>query len=315
MKYKHLPVMLEGVLVNLAPRSGGRYVDGTLGGGGYTFALAAAVGSTGRVLSIDLDPLAITHARQRIELEGVTNIDLAQGNFRRLEEFVSEQWGDVALDGIVFDLGLSSAQLEDDKRGFSFKGENSLDMAFGPDSDNTADLVNRAQEKELLKIIRDFGEERFAPLITRAIIARRKIERFSTATDLAAVIEAAVPGKFRHGRIHPATKTFQALRIATNEELQSLSEVLPAALKLLKSGGRLAVVSFHSLEDKIVKDFFRNESRDCLCGPEQMICQCGHKARIKTISFGSQKFLLPEESEISANPRARSAKLRVAEKI
>ena len=300
------------------PQSGELFIDCTLGGAGYTMAIAERVGLEGKVLAIDLDKMAIENAREVIAKKNLKNIILANGNFKNLSKIVNEYFdqGQEAgkFSGIVLDLGLSSAQLEDGNRGFSFKLNAPLDMAFGPREENstTYEIVNGWKEDDLRKIIRDYGEEKFAGRIAAAIVRERKNAPINTTEDLVKIIEGAVPGKYLRGKIHPATRTFQALRIATNDELGNLREVLPVALGLLKKGGRLAVVSFHSLEDRIVKNFFREEAKDCICPPALPICQCNHKASFKIIT---KKIVIPGEEEEKSNPRSRSAKLRVAEKI
>ncbi len=211
------------------------------------------------------------------------------------------------VDGILLDLGLSSMQLDTPERGFSFQQDAPLDMRFDPASPTTAaDLVNNLPQDELADLIYRNGEERASRRIARAIVKARPLQ---TTRQLAAVIETVLP---RKGRIHPATQTFQALRIAVNQELERVENVLPQAVAALKSGGRLAIISFHSLEDRIVKEYFRRESRDCICPPRQPVCTCGHKATLKEIT---RKPITPGEAEIAANPRARSAKLRIAEKL
>ncbi len=313
MTYHHIPVMLQEVLENLDPKPGEYFFDGTLGGAGYTMALARKVGNAGRVIATDLDEKAIANAQELIAKEKIENIILVQDNFRNLENIVHQNLGaDIKLDGIVMDLGLSSAQVDEAERGFSFLKTAPLSLAFNQKEDkNAAYLVNNLSEKELVRIISLYGEEKFAFKIVKNIIAARKQKEIETTTELADIVSASVPASVRFRKIHPATKTFQALRLAVNQELESLEEALPQAIRLLKPGGRLAIVSFHSLEDRIVKNFFREQARTCICPPETMICNCHHQPEVKIIT---KKVLIPSESEINANPRARSAKLRVAEK-
>lgn len=293
MVYNHVPVMLAEILEYLKPQAGGHYIDCTLGGAGYTIALAERVGPTGRILGIDLDELAINNAHQKIEQKKLTNIVLVNDNFKNLTTIAAQNLSG-KVDGIVFDLGLSSAQLDDETRGFSFKGERPLDMAFGPQNQrSTADIINSYDLLELTEIFREYGEERRAYQIAKAIVASRRQKRLETTADLLAVIEKAVP--FRHySKINPATKIFQALRMETNEELNVLREVLPQALNILKPGGRLVVVSFHSGEDRIVKRFLKDNSE------------------VKILTKRPQ---VAQDEETVVNPRARSAKLRAAEKI
>ena len=312
--YQHVPVMLKEVLDYAGLGPGKVVIDCTLGGGGYTVAAAESVGKTGRVLSIDLDELALENARRLKDDLGLDNVTLKQGNFSELAELFAEEFGPEAkADAILFDLGLSSAQLADAGRGFSFAVDGPLDMSFNHDGKTTRGIVNKAKEAELRKIISEYGEEKFAPRIARAIVEQRRHEPFVTSGQLVALLEKVLPAAYRRqSRIHFATRTFQALRIATNRELESLSTALAAAIGLLAPGGRLVVVSFHSLEDRIAKDYFRQESKDCLCPPRQMICTCAHQARVEIIT---KKPVTATEEEIAANPRSRSAKLRAAQKI
>jgi len=313
MSYHHIPVMLEEVLENLKPQSGEYFVDGTLGGAGYTLALAKAVGPSGRILAIDLDETAIENAQELIAGNKIKNIVLVQDNFRSLTEIVHKNFGvDVQLDGVVLDLGLSSVQVDEASRGFSFLKTAPLSLAFDKrETKDAAYLVNNLSERDLLKILNVYGEEQFAFRIVKNIIEARKVKEIETTTELADIVSRSVPAAVRRKKIHPATKTFQALRLAVNQELESLELVLPQAIKLLKPGGRLAVVSFHSLEDRIVKNFLRDQAKTCICGPEVMICNCHHEPVITIIT---KKALIPSFTEAQANPRARSAKLRVAQK-
>jgi len=293
MAYSHKSVMLREVLKFLNPSAGQKFIDCTLGGAGYTLALAQIVGEKGKVVGIDLDDLALKNAAAEIKNRKFTNIILVPGNFKNLEAIIGANFPKgQKFDGIVMDLGLSSAQLDDESRGFSFKGDRPLDMAFGPANErSTADIVNYYPLSELTRIFREYGEERDAYRIAKAIVESRRVKKLATTAELVALIESAVPLRFR-SRIHPATKIFQALRMETNEELSALSEVLPAAAKILKTGGRLVVVSFHSGEDRIVKRYLRDTA--------------GWKILTKRPE-------IPTEDEIGANPRARSAKLRAAE--
>ena len=307
--YHHVPVMLKEVMAILAPRAGQKFIDGTLGGGGYTLALTQAVGERGKVLALDLDELAIANVKKLSQQSGLNNIKLLQGNFGALAQLAPTQFKNV--DGIVLDLGLSSAQLDDPRRGFSFLGDAPLNMAFGSGvKEETGVIVNRYRAEDLAAILKNYGEERFARSIARQIVAARPL---ATTGQLLEAISRGLPAKAkRNSKIHWATRTFQALRIATNDELVNLQAVLPQALLLLKPGGRLVVVSFHSLEDRIVKNFFRNEAKDCLCPPAVPVCVCDHKRRLKILTA---KPLTPSAAEIKNNPRARSAKLRAAEKL
>ena len=312
MTYRHTPVLLKEVIEQLRPQSGQIYIDCTLGGAGYTLALAKQVGTTGRIISIDLDQQALDHAESLIKERGLGNITLVHDNFANLEQITQAQ-KITAVNGIVLDLGLSSAQLDDPQRGFSFQTNGPLDMAFGPSLIKTSDLINKAKASELQEIIKNYGEERYAKAITAKIIEARRIQPLTTTEQLVDIIAVAVPAVYRHNKkIHFATRTFQAFRIATNQELDNLKQVLPMAIKLLSTGGRLAVVSFHSLEDRIVKQYFKQEAKDCLCPPSAPTCRCGHQAQIKIIN---KKIITASEQEIKNNVRARSAKLRVIEKL
>ncbi len=288
----------------MGPKPGQKFIDGTLGGGGYTLELAKRVGDKGQVLAIDLDELAIANAKKLIKEQVLHNIKLVKGNFGQLADLVPTQFKKV--DGIVLDLGLSSAQLDDPRRGFSFLREAPLNMAFGDEAkEKTEVIINRYRAEDLAAILKDYGEERFARSIAKQIIAARPIK---TSQELLAAIGRGVPAAAkRQSKIHWATKTFQALRIATNDELGNLEKFLPQALKLLKPGGRLVIVSFHSLEDRIVKNFFRDEAKDCLCPPAVPVCICKHQAQVENLTA---KPLVASALEIKSNPRARSAKLR-----
>ena len=318
MVYTHVPVMLAEILEYLAPRPGQKFVDCTLGGAGYTLALAEKVGGTGKILALDLDDLALANAARLIKEKKLSDIVLVKSNFKKLAAVVSKTFpAGTKFDGIVFDLGLSSAQLDDEARGFSFKGDRPLDMAFGSDEDNsenqlensetetetevrqsTEQIVNNYSIQELTDIFRLYGEEKRSYSIAKAIVDARKIKRIRTTADLTEIIESVVPLRFR-SRIHPATKIFQALRMETNRELEALKTVLPDALELLKPNGRLVIVSFHSGEDRIVKRFFKENA-------------ISDPARVKILT---KRPLIPSEEETDSNPRARSAKLRAAQKI
>lgn len=312
-EYRHVPVMLAEVLEQLAVKPGEHYLDGTFGGGGYSRAIALAC-APGQVVAFDLDPLAQAEA-EKLSKQGIANITLIPDNFRRMRQQLeahglSERLGGFA--GLVLDLGLSSAQLADRERGFSFQADSPLDMSFGGKErsvETTEAIVNQASAEELERILKRYGEEPFARSIARSIVLRRSSAPLATTGQLLGAIEAAIPAKARYGARHYATRTFQALRIATNQELDSLAEVLEQSLDLLKPGGHLVVVSYHSLEDRLVKQFLREQARDCVCPPTFPVCRCDHRARLRPLTG---KPLLPSEKEVEANPRARSAKLRAA---
>ena len=309
--------MLKEVLEYLDPKEGQYFIDCTLGGAGYTIAIAKKVGLNGKVLAVDLDKMAIQNAKLRIVNYELQNVILIQDNFRNLSKIVKKHFDNKKFNGIVFDLGLSSAQLSDRSRGFSFQLDAPLDMAFGCQMSDvgfrtTEDIVNNFSEEELEKIIRKYGEERFAKRIARRIVECRKLKSIKTTGQLVEIINQSVPVFYKNKKINCATKTFQALRIATNNELENLEKVLPQALDLLAPAGRIAVISYHSLEDRIVKNFFKQESRDCICPPDYPVCQCKHKAKLKILT---RKIVKAGKEEAVSNPRSRSAKLRVAERI
>ncbi len=274
-------------------------------------ALANKTGRQGLVFGIDLDEKALERVEKRIDRERVDNVKLIKGNFIDLIKLIKANGGERnSFDGIVLDLGLSSDQLESEERGFSFKGDRPLDMSFSSGK-TTQDIVNNYSEEDLKNIIKNYGEEKFAGRIAKKITEAGKKEKIETTGRLKDLIAEAVP-KGYYRKIDPATKTFQALRIASNDELNNLSNALPQAVELLKKGGRVAVISYHSLEDRIVKNYFRQESKDCICPPDNWRCDCGHSAQLKILT---KKVVVPSEKEMADNPRARSAKLRVAEKI
>lgn len=290
----------------LAPQPGGRFIDATVGAGGHAAGLLAATAPDGRLLGLDRDPAALVVARERLNAYG-ERVRLVQAGFADLAA-IARTHQFVPVDGILFDLGLSSLQLADPNRGFSFQAEGPLDMRFDPTQDLTAaDLVNELPMDDLAELLYQYGEERESRRIAHAIVQARPIR---TTRQLAEVVARAVGGRRRH--IHPATRTFQALRIAVNDELAQLQAALPQAVALLRPGGRLAVITFHSLEDRIVKEFMRRESRDCICEPGLPVCVCGHTASLRLIM---RKPITPSVEEVQANPRSRSAKLRVAEKV
>jgi 16S rRNA (cytosine1402-N4)-methyltransferase len=304
---RHAPVLYAEVLVALAPRPGGRYLDGTLGGGGHAAGILEASAPDGRLLGLDLDPAAIERARVRLAAFGARAV-CVQASFADLGAVAAAE-GFSPLDGVLLDLGFSSDQLADPARGLSFQTEGPLDMRLDPEAPTTADeLVNELPEEELADLIYRWGEERKSRRIARAIVNARPVH---TTTRLADVVARAMGGG-RHARIHPATRTFQALRIAVNDELGALEAALPQAIAQLAPGGRLAVIAFHSLEDRIVKHTLREAARDCICPPGLPECRCDHRAQLRLVS---RKAIQPSAAEVAANPRARSARLRVAERL
>jgi 16S rRNA (cytosine1402-N4)-methyltransferase len=305
MSLPHQPVLYQQIIHALRPQSTGRYVDGTVGAGGHAAGLLIGSDPGGLLLGLDVDPQALDLAAQNLAPFGERACLKRAPYTSLLDQIASLGWDSV--DGILLDLGASSMQFDTPERGFSFLVDGPLDMRFDPSSPLTADeLVNTWPEDELADVLFRYGEERDSRRIVRAILKARPL---SGTRHLAEVIEKAIG---RHGHHHPATRTFQALRIAVNGELESLEKTLPMAVQALGARGRLAVISFHSLEDRLVKEYFRRESRDCICPPRQPICTCGHKACILEIT---RRPIMPTEEEINQNSRARSAKLRVAEKL
>jgi 16S rRNA (cytosine1402-N4)-methyltransferase len=302
----HQPVLYNEIIHAMQPQRGGLYVDGTVGAGGHAWGILQASNPDGQLLGLDVDPHALVLAREKLAEFGERAHLVRASYVTLLKQLAVLKWR--LVDGILLDLGLSSMQLDTQARGFSFQAEAPLDMRFDPAGKTSAvDLVNQMDEVELADILFRYGEEHRSWQVARAIVNARPI---TTTTQLAKVV-AGVTGGGKSG-IHPATRTFQALRIAVNGELDALEEVLPQMLEALAPGGRLAIISFHSLEDRIVKQFVRRESRDCICPPRQPVCTCGHKATLRILS---SKPIRPQETEKRNNPRSRSARLRVAERI
>lgn len=302
----HRPVLYQEIIHSLSPHRGGHYVDATLGAGGHTRGILEASAPDGLLLGMDVDPQALELARNKLSVFGSRAI-LVRASYTSLaEQLAALDWQSV--DGIVLDLGVSSMQLDTPQRGFSFQVDAPLDMRFDPDNPvRAADLVNTLPEGDLADMLFRYGEEHKSHRVARAIVQARPLE---TTGQLARVV-AGVTGSGKKG-MHPATRTFQALRIAVNRELEALEVFLPQAVSSLASAGRVAVISFHSLEDRIVKQYFKKESQDCICPPKQPVCTCGHRAVLRILT---KRPLRPDEMEVSANPRSRSARLRVAEKI
>jgi 16S rRNA (cytosine1402-N4)-methyltransferase len=302
----HIPVLLSETINALAVQPGGRYIDCTLGGAGHAAAILEKSSPGGQLLGIDADPEAIVRARKTLSSFGDAVL-LVNDNFANLQS-ICVKHDFFPVHGILLDLGLSSMQLENNGRGFSFQHDDPLDMRFNPAQKITAsDIVNQSPEERLASIIYSYGEEVHSRKIARDIVNSRPI---NTTLQLAALIERSV-GAHR-GKIHPATKTFQALRIAVNQELDHLESVLKQAVELLGYEGRLVVITYHSLEDRIVKQFLQKESSGCICPPAVPVCVCGHTPRISLIN---KKVIIPSEAEVDRNPRSRSAKLRAAERL
>jgi 16S rRNA (cytosine1402-N4)-methyltransferase len=304
----HVPVLLNPILDNLLPSNHpvSRVIDGTLGAGGHTAALLEH--GAAEVLGLDVDPMALSLARENLAHFG-SRAHLVHASYATMTEEAA-RLGWRSVDAILLDLGVSSMQLDTAERGFAFRSEGPLDMRFdsGGIRPTAADLVNTLDERDLANLFFRYGEERDSRRIARAVVHDRP---YATTRDLATVIERAVPRRHDQ-KIHPATRVFQALRIAVNDELSVIESTLPQAIDLLQPGGRLAVISFHSLEDRVVKDAFRLASTDCICPPKQPICTCGHRASVRLVN---RKPITADDAEISLNVRSRSAKLRVVEKL
>jgi 16S rRNA (cytosine1402-N4)-methyltransferase len=312
MNEGHVPVLAEEVILMLQPASGSLQIDATVGGGGHTERILEAANPDGRLLGLDADGAAVARVAARLARFG-DRLVLRQANFRELAT-VAPAAGFGAVDGMLFDLGLSSFQLADRDRGFGFRAGGPLDMRFDPGRGVPAsELIATLDAAELTALFRRFGEEPHAPRIARAIVDARRVSPITTAEELAGIVERAAPrGAPGRRRIHPATRVFQALRIAVNEELDALDDGLAAAVDLLRPGGRLVVLSYHSLEDRIVKRFLDAERKGCICPPSLPVCVCGRTPRLRLVTKPS---LTPTDAEIAANPRARSARLRAAERI
>ncbi len=308
---EHVPVLYQEIIFYLQPCPGGKYIDGTIGAGGHSAGLLEGSAPDGRVLGLDRDVEAIEFSRNRLVAAG-ERLALVQTSFAEMDQ-VARRQGFTAVDGILIDLGLSSRQLASAERGFSFRLDGPLDMRFDTTSGLTAaELLETLDESALSEMLRRYGEVRQNRKVARAILEARPVDTTMQLAELVAQLETKDRRNKSSGRIHPATKVFQALRIAVNEELEALQKVLPAAVDLLRPGGRLAVISFHSLEDRMVKQFIREKSRDCVCPPEQPICNCDTRPVLRPVT---RKVIRPTDDEVARNPRSRSARLRVAERL
>jgi 16S rRNA (cytosine1402-N4)-methyltransferase len=306
----HIPVLADEVRSALAVRPGETVVDATFGAGGHAALLGSDLQGRGKLIAVDQDPTVRPYFEQLEQRLGGVQTRFLRGNFAVVLEQLADN--DVKADAILFDLGVSSMQIDRPERGFSYREDAPLDMRMDPNAELSArELVNEASEKELTTIFRRYGEERYAKQVARAIARRRKEQPFERTGDLVETIRAAMPAPVRFGDGHPAKRVFQALRIAVNDELGALEAALPAALEMLRPGGRLAVISFHSLEDRIVKQFLRDGERGCTCPPDFPICVCGSKPLLRAIE---RRAVRPDERAIAANPRASSARLRAAVK-
>ena len=304
--FPHRPVLYKETIQYLAPSSPKRYLDCTAGAGGHSQGILTESAPNGELIALDLDPLAIQLSTQRLSPFG-NRVQVIQASYLQSAEILQKNsWQGV--DGIVMDLGVSSMQLDQSERGFSFRQDGLLDMRFDPTQGQTAaDLVNNLDETTLADIIWRYGEERFSRRIARAILRARPLK---STGELAEVVRNAI-GRSKEKQ-DPATRTFQALRIAVNNELATVEQAVPSLIALLNQHGRLAIISFHSLEDRLVKQAFKRESSDCICPPEQPVCTCGHKASVRMLT---PKPVIASPEEVEINPRSRSAKLRVVEKL
>jgi 16S rRNA (cytosine1402-N4)-methyltransferase len=310
MDREHKPVLLEETIEYLNCKKDGIYIDGTLGRGGHTEVILEKLQGTGMLIGIDRDIEAINKVKERYG--NLENLFLFHDNYVNIPA-IMEKMGIKEVDGMLFDLGVSSPQFDNPERGFSYNYDAPLDMRMDQEQKLTAaDLVNGYSQEELTRIIRDYGEEKWASRIAEFIVNYRKRKPIESTLELVEIIKAAIPAAARRTGGHPARRTFQALRIATNDELNQLEEMLDRVVPYLRKGGRICVISFHSLEDRIVKNKFRELAWKCTCPPDFPVCVCGQKAELKIIT---RKPVTASEEELGDNPRARSAKLRVAEKI
>lgn len=310
MEFKHVSVLLNETIENLNIKPDGTYLDGTLGGAGHSFHICEKLGKGGRLIGIDQDGEAILAARKRLE-EYEEQVSIVRSNYCNFRQ-VLDELGIEKVDGILLDLGVSSYQLDNEDRGFSYRYDAPLDMRMDVRNPKTArDIVNEYSEMELFHIIRDYGEDRFAKNIAKHIVKSRQIKPIETTGELTEIIKQAVPMKIQAKQGHPAKKTFQAIRIECNRELEVLKDSIDGMIDALNPGGRLCIITFHSLEDRIVKTRFKQNENPCTCPPDFPVCVCGKKSKGKVIT---RKPILPTEEEIEYNKRSKSAKLRVFER-
>lgn len=310
MSFHHITVLLNEAVEGLNLKPDGTYVDCTLGGAGHSSLIASKLGQGGRLIAIDQDDTALANARERLA-PYMDRVSLVKSNFRHLKQVVEEQ-GLTGVDGVLFDLGVSSPQLDEGERGFSYNADAPLDMRMDQQSPITAyDVVNEWDEEEIAKLIWEYGEEKFSRRIARQITLHREKSPIRTTGELVEIIKEAIPAAARRTGPHPAKRTFQAIRIAVNDELNAFREAVVDAIDLLNPGGRVSVITFHSLEDRICKQVFQEYAKGCTCPPSFPICTCGNQPVVNIVT---RKPIVPGEAELAANPRARSAKLRVAEK-
>ena len=315
-EYRHIPVLLSECLRYLELDKGDRYVDATLGGAGHSLEAARLIGNTGYLIGVDQDEVALAAATERLEAlpdDVRPELDILYGNFGELDSLLVQ--AEVpSIDAILFDLGVSSVQIDTPSRGFSFKESGPLDMRMDPSNQTltAAEIINTYNAADLARVIRQYSDEKWASRIAEFVVKMRENAPITESEQLVEVIKAAVPASARRSGGHPAKRTFQALRIEVNGELNVLRSGLEAAIRWLAPGGRIAVISYHSLEDRIVKDLFKQYSTGCICPPELPVCVCGNKPILKVIT---RKPVLPSKEEIERNPRSRSAKLRVAQRL
>lgn len=310
MSFKHTSVLLDETVENLNIKPEGTYVDGTLGGGGHAYAVLSRLTDQGRLIGIDQDEAAIAAATDR--LKEFNNVTIVRNNYSRIKEELGELHIK-GVDGIVLDLGVSSYQLDTPERGFSYREDAALDMRMDRRNNRTArDIVNNYTQSELFKMIRDYGEDKFAANIAKHIVQAREKKPIETTGELVDIIKGAIPMKIQKNMGHPAKQTFQAIRIELNGELDVLKNTLDTMIDLLNPGGRICIITFHSLEDRIVKNIFKNNENPCVCPPDFPVCVCGKKSKGRVVT---RKPILPSEEEMEQNSRSKSAKLRVFEKI
>ncbi len=311
MSFHHVTVLRDEAVAGLNIRPGGIYVDCTLGGAGHSCLIASQLTEGGRLIAIDQDDWALDNARERLSAY-MDRVTLVKSNFRHIKDIVSDLGLD-GVDGVLFDLGVSSPQLDEGERGFSYNADAPLDMRMDQQAALTAyDIINEWEEEEIAKVIWEYGEEKFSRRIARQIVQYRAKQPVQTTGELVELIKEGIPAAARRTGPHPAKRTFQAIRIAVNDELNAFKEAVADAISVLRPEGRVSVITFHSLEDRICKQVYQELSKGCTCPPSFPICACGNKATVKVIT---RKPILPSAEELEANPRARSAKLRVAEKL
>ena len=310
MEFNHVSVLLNECLEGLNIKENGIYVDGTLGGAGHSSEILKKLSKEGRLIGIDQDTDALKAAKER--LKDYSNVTFVHSNFSNIENVLNNLNID-GVDGILMDLGVSSYQLDEGERGFSYMKDAPLDMRMNRENDFSAyNVVNEYSEEDLYRIIRDYGEEKFAKRIASFIVENRQEKNIETTLELVEIIKNAIPAKARREGPHPAKRTFQAIRIEVNSELSILNKTIEDGVEKLNKGGRMAIITFHSLEDRIVKNKFRDLAVSCRCPKEFPVCVCGEKAKVKIIS---RKAIEPTKEEVEINPRSRSAKLRVIEKL